>query len=74
MPDCRRFRCAVLILGLFLAGTGFSAARSPDGEQAASPSKPPAAPPDLDATVARVMKAFDVPGVSLAIVKDASTT
>ncbi|MGE0441348.1 MAG: serine hydrolase [Gemmatimonadales bacterium] len=29
-----------------------------------------AAPPDLDAYVGRVMKAFDVPGVSLAIVKD----
>ncbi len=27
-------------------------------------------PPDLDVTVARVMKAFDVPGISLAIVKD----
>src|SRR5262245_20257541 len=27
-------------------------------------------PPDLDAHVARVLKAFDVPGVSVAIVKD----
>lgn len=31
---------------------------------------PAAAPPDLDAFVQRVMKSFDVPGVSLAIVKD----
>jgi CubicO group peptidase (beta-lactamase class C family) len=30
----------------------------------------PWAPPDLDTTVACVMKAFDVPGISLAIVKD----
>jgi CubicO group peptidase (beta-lactamase class C family) len=30
----------------------------------------PAAPPDLDAWVARAMRAFDVPGVALAIVKD----
>jgi CubicO group peptidase (beta-lactamase class C family) len=31
---------------------------------------PPAAPPDLDAWVARAMKTFDVPGIGLAIVKD----
>ena len=31
------------------------------------------APPDLDAYVARVMKAFEVPGISLAIVKDGKT-
>src|SRR5512138_398846 len=30
----------------------------------------PAAPPDLDAFVGQVMKAFDVPGLSVAIVKD----
>jgi CubicO group peptidase (beta-lactamase class C family) len=30
----------------------------------------PAVPPDLDGFVARVMKAFDVPGVGLAVVKD----
>ena len=34
----------------------------------AAQSKP--APPDLDAYVERAMKAFDVPGLSLAIVKD----
>ena len=31
---------------------------------------PPAAPPDLDAWVARAMKTFDVPGVGVAIVKN----
>ena len=31
---------------------------------------PPAAPPDIDAWVVRAMKAFDVPGIGLAIVKD----
>jgi len=31
---------------------------------------PPAAPPDLDAWVARAMKTFDVPGIGLAVVKD----
>ena len=30
----------------------------------------PAAPPDLDSLVARVMKTFEVPGIGLAIVKD----
>jgi CubicO group peptidase (beta-lactamase class C family) len=38
---------------------------------AAVPAKFPApAPPDLDAYLARVMKAFEVPGIGLAIVKD----
>jgi CubicO group peptidase (beta-lactamase class C family) len=32
--------------------------------------KPAQAPPDLDATVARVMDTFEVPGIGLAIVKD----
>ena len=31
---------------------------------------PPAAPPDIDAWVARAMKTFDVPGIGLAVVKD----
>jgi CubicO group peptidase (beta-lactamase class C family) len=39
------------------------------GAQAA-PGQATQAPPDLDATVARVMTAFEVPGISLAIVKD----
>jgi len=33
----------------------------------------PAAPPDFDAFVARVMKTFEVPGLSVAIVKDGET-
>jgi CubicO group peptidase (beta-lactamase class C family) len=33
----------------------------------------PAAPPDLDAHVARVMKTFDVPAMAVAIVKDGRT-
>ncbi len=35
-----------------------------------APQKPPQPPPDLDAVVTRVMESFEVPGVSLAIVKD----
>jgi CubicO group peptidase (beta-lactamase class C family) len=39
--------------------------------RAQAPTATPAtAPPDLDAFVARLMKQFDVPGISLAIVKD----
>jgi CubicO group peptidase (beta-lactamase class C family) len=34
---------------------------------------PPAAPPDIDAWVARAMKTFEVPGIGLAIVKDGKT-
>lgn len=37
---------------------------------AQAPPQAPSAPPDIDAWVARAMKTFDVPGVSLAIVKD----
>lgn len=37
---------------------------------ALSAQAPPAAPPDLDAWVARAMKTFEVPGIGLAIVKD----
>jgi len=48
-------RCVVLILGLVWARTEFAQ------------SGPPA---DLDAYVARDMKAFDVPGIAIAIVKD----
>ena len=37
---------------------------------ALSAQAPPAAPPDIDAWVARAMKTFDVPGIGLAVVKD----
>jgi len=70
MLDFHRFRHIILALCLSLALAGFSAARTGPGAQAANRSGPPAAPPDLDATVARVMKAFEVPGISLSIVKD----
>jgi CubicO group peptidase (beta-lactamase class C family) len=46
---------ALLVLWLFASLAGAQA---------------PAAPPDLDTLVARVLKTFDVPGVGLAIVKD----
>ena len=55
-----RFR-RMLLVGLLLA----IAAGALSARQA-----PPAAPPDLDAYVARTMKTFEVPGVGLAIVKD----
>ena len=35
-----------------------------------APPLAPAAPPDIDAWVARAMKTFDVPGIGLAVVKD----
>ena len=56
-----RFRRAVpaIVICLALAFTVTLAAQAP-----------PAAPPDLDAWVARAMKTFDVPGIGLAIVKD----
>jgi CubicO group peptidase (beta-lactamase class C family) len=40
---------------------------------AASAAAQNAAPPDLDAFVARVLKTFEVPGISVAIVKDGET-
>jgi len=59
----RRAAAVLLLVVLFTAGSVLAQT---------SPVKPPAAPPDLDATVARIMKAFEVPGVGLAIVKDDS--
>jgi CubicO group peptidase (beta-lactamase class C family) len=55
-----------LAFPLFLV---FLAALSWAGAQSA-PEKATQAPPDLDAAAARVMAAFEVPGISLAIVKD----
>jgi CubicO group peptidase (beta-lactamase class C family) len=40
---------------------------------AAEAQSKPAAPPDLDAYVARVLRAFEVPGAALTIVKDGET-
>ncbi|HSK09905.1 MAG TPA: serine hydrolase domain-containing protein, partial [Vicinamibacterales bacterium] len=52
-------RSAALVLVVLLSAIG-AAAQS-------------AAPPDLDAVVARVMKTFEVPGLSVAIVRDGET-
>lgn len=40
------------------------------GAQPAPENVPQAVPPDLDTTVARVMDAFEVPGIALAVIKD----
>ncbi|HUU39222.1 MAG TPA: serine hydrolase [Candidatus Desulfaltia sp.] len=58
-----RGRLAFPLFLVFLAALSWAGAQS-------APQKLPQAPPDLDATVARVMAAFEVPGISLAIVKD----
>ncbi len=54
---------AIFIILTFLAAVSWASAQ-------AELQKSAQAPPDLDATVARVMDAFEVPGIGLAIVKD----
>jgi CubicO group peptidase (beta-lactamase class C family) len=62
---CRIPRAALVAALCFLArATGGGPA------PAAAPAKTPGVPPAIDATVARVMKTFEVPGLALAIVKD----
>jgi CubicO group peptidase (beta-lactamase class C family) len=56
----RRQHVALILLALVLH-VGLPSAQSPSR---------PAAPPDLDAWVARAMRTFEVPGLALAIVKD----
>jgi CubicO group peptidase (beta-lactamase class C family) len=56
-------RAFLLLVAALLAAWAWAGAQA---EQQATPQ----APPDLDATVARVMAAFEVPGLGLAIVKD----
>lgn len=62
-----KFRTAFWLVFILLAlttGAGWLLAQG-------KPTQPKASlPPDLDALVARVMKTFEVPGLSLAIVKD----
>ena len=58
-PLSRRIPAVVLCLALAVT----LSAQAP-------PAASPAAPPDIDAWVARAMKIFDVPGLGLAIVKD----
>ena len=53
----------------FICTLVFLASLSWAGVQSA-PQKVPQAPPDLDSTVAHAMTTFEVPGISLAIVKD----
>ena len=58
----KRLRRSLPIVVVCLALTAVLAGQAPP--------LAPAAPPDIDAWVARAMKAFDVPGVGLAVVKD----
>ena len=62
MPSRHRSQTAFLVvLALAVAVSWLGAAQPP---------KPPAAPPGLDAEVARILKTFDVPGMAVAIVRD----
>ena len=61
MTVFRRFTAGILAWTILLAASLGAAAQT---------AKKPAAPPKLDETVARVMTTFEVPGISLAIVKD----
>ena len=58
MTTLARVRAVFVILALFVLGA------SPAARQA------PSAPADIDAWVTRAMTSFEVPGVSLAVVKD----
>jgi CubicO group peptidase (beta-lactamase class C family) len=58
-----RFFLILTLVGLILTGNLLLA-------QPQKPSAKPSLPPDLDSLVARVMKTFEVPGLSLAIVKN----
>ena len=58
MTTIARVRAVFLILALFVLGA------SPAARQT------PGAPADIDAWVTRAMTTFEVPGVSLAVVKD----
>ncbi len=57
-------RRAAAVMALLIALAGAPAAQTP------APATPP---PDLDAYVGRVMRAFDVPGLALTVVKDGKT-
>lgn len=60
------FKVATAILAIFIFLLVSSAAQAQTQKAAAGPNLPP----DLDGLVARVLKTFEVPGLSLAIVKD----
>ena len=62
MSSCRRLRNVLLaVLALSLMSPWAGSALTP---------KPTSPPPGLDAEAARIMKAFEVPGLALAVVKD----
>lgn len=61
MTVSRRFAAGLIVLTILLSASPWAVAQA---------AKKPAAPPKLDETVARVMTAFEVPGISLAVVKD----
>ncbi len=61
MAVSRRFAGGIIAAAILLAAAPWAAAQA---------AKKPVAPPKLDETVARVIKTFEVPGLSLAIVKD----
>jgi CubicO group peptidase (beta-lactamase class C family) len=63
MTSRQQFRRAIFVTLAFLTAPLLAGAQP-------APRKAVQAPPELDASVARVMKTFEVPGVSLAIVKD----
>ncbi len=60
------FKVAAAFLAIFIFLLVSSAAQAQTQKAAAGPNLPP----DLDGLVARVLKTFEVPGLSLAIVKD----
>ncbi|HPW18129.1 MAG TPA: serine hydrolase [Candidatus Aminicenantes bacterium] len=66
-----RLRLAGLLFVLILGLLSFVAAQRPPVPAQPSPPAPAQVlPPDFDALVARAMKAFEVPGMAVAVVKD----
>ncbi|HSA95837.1 MAG TPA: serine hydrolase domain-containing protein, partial [Acidobacteriota bacterium] len=72
MSRSRRFsRPAAIAFAFLILALALPPARGAAPSAGAAPQKAAAGvPPGLDATVARVMKTFEVPGLALAIVKD----
>ncbi len=63
MTSRYRWQLTVPFILAILASLSWAGAQS-------APQKPLQPPPDLDAVVTRVMEAFEVPGIALAVVKD----
>jgi CubicO group peptidase (beta-lactamase class C family) len=66
MSRSRRLHRAALLPALCFLALNLLAVPAPAG----APAKIPGVPPTIDATVAKIMKTFEVPGLALAIVKD----